>query len=100
MTMGASDNTGSTFSARNLRRSSGVPSSVKLPSSTTQIAMTEIVLAAGVKANVLAHLGALRLQKSHQTTGMIVVAMADDQRIHLGDIDLHESRCCWRRYPG
>ena len=50
--------------------------------------MAEIVLPAGVQAQVLAHSGSLCFQEPHQTTDMIVMTMADDQRVHLCDVDL------------
>lgn len=53
-----------------------------------EIAMAEIVFPAEVQAQISAHPRALSLQESHQASDMVVVAVADNERIHLGDIDL------------
>src|SRR3984893_7002108 len=50
---------------------------------------TENVFTAGVEAQILAH-SALRLQEAEQTTEMIVMAMAQDQCVDRGDIDLQQ----------
>ena len=89
--IGASDSTASMFSARRRRRSSG-ESSVKLPSDLRLRTITEIVLATCVKAKVLAHAWALRFKETDQTPEVIVVAMANYQRIHLRHIICISSR--------
>src|SRR5271163_637367 len=52
--------------------------------------MAEIVFTSGKQPQVGAHPGAVRLQKPNQAADMIVMAMADDQRIDLTDIYLQQ----------
>jgi hypothetical protein len=53
-------------------------------------AIAEVVLSAGVQAQFLAHARSISLQESQKATDMIVVSVADDQRVHLAAIYLHE----------
>jgi predicted nicotinamide N-methyase len=53
-------------------------------------AIAEVVLSASVQAQFLAHARSIGLQESQKATDMIVVSVADDQRVHLADIDLHK----------
>ena len=52
--------------------------------------MAEIVFTSCKQPQVGAHPGAVRLQKPHQAADVIVMAMADDQRIDLTDIYLQQ----------
>ena len=52
--------------------------------------MAEIVFTSCKQPQVGAHPGAVRLQEPHQAADMIVMAMADDQRIDLTDIYLQQ----------
>jgi hypothetical protein len=52
--------------------------------------VAEIVLAAGIEAQILAHTPAVGLEETHQAADMVEVAMTDDQRIDAADIDVHE----------
>ena len=52
--------------------------------------MAEIVLAAGVEAQILAHLRAPRFEEAHQPAVMVVMPVAEDQRIDLGRVDLQQ----------
>ena len=53
-------------------------------------AVAEIVLAAGVKAQILAHLRPPRFEKPDQPAVMIKMPVAEDQRIHRGRVDFQQ----------
>jgi len=54
--------------------------------------ITKVVLAAGKEAKILAHLRAPRFEKADQSAHMVVMPVAQDQRVHRGRVDLRSSR--------
>jgi hypothetical protein len=52
--------------------------------------VAEIVLAAGVKTQILAHSRALHLQKADQAAEMVKMPVTEDQRIDRGGVDLQQ----------
>jgi hypothetical protein len=53
-------------------------------------ATAKIVLPAGIQAQFLAHSGAVSVKEPQKTTDVIIVAVADDQRVHLANINLEK----------
>ena len=49
--------------------------------------MAEIILAAGIEAQVLAHLAALCFEKTDQPATMVVMAVAHDKRVDCARVD-------------
>jgi hypothetical protein len=61
-----------------------------LPSGGAGEASAEDVLAAGIKAQIVAHLRAARFEETDQSAIMVEVSMAEDQRIDSGRVDFHD----------
>ncbi len=55
-----------------------------------QEAVAEIVLAAGIEAQILAHLRPPRFEKPDQPAVMVEMPVAEDQRVHLGRVDFQQ----------
>ena len=86
MTIGASDSTGSTWSASQL----AAVEHAEIGKAAVRIAaetVAEIVLSAGTEAQVLAHLRPPRVKEPDQPAVMVEVPMAEDQRVHRRRVD-------------
>jgi len=53
-------------------------------------AVTEIILAAGIKTQILSHLSPPRLEEPDQPAIMIEVPVTEDQRVHYRRVDLQQ----------
>ena len=65
------------------------------PVRASQKAITEIVFASGIKPQILPHTRSVSLQKTYQAADMIVMTVADDECIHLADVNLQQCVYIW-----
>ena len=89
ITTGDSHSTSLTFCLAISRRSS-IPKSLKSPGARPTVALAEIVLAAGIHRDVGWQVLAVLVEKSEQAAPMIEMAVAQDQRVDPGRVDLEQ----------
>ena len=59
--------------------------------------VAEIIFATGIEPQIFAHLGAPRFEETDEPANMIVMTVAQDQRVDGGSGRFSKNRGCWRR---